>query len=149
MSQYVGLEIGLIPHVSLPRFAAGGFTEGISIAGEAGTEAIISFDPAYREANIGYWLQAGEMLGIGTSEDTETSAAGRLLTLDDFSLSEMAGGQTIIYYDFSNFTWSPTFGGASEEDDDLMAELRDHEAEFFDWLEEWLRIREEGRYCRA
>lgn len=149
VSQYVGLEIGLIPHVSLPRFAAGGFTEGISIAGEAGTEAIISFDPAYREANIGYWLQAGEMLGLGTSEDTATSAAGKLLTLDDFSLSEMAGGQTIIYYDFSGFTWSPTFGGTSEEDDDLMAELRDHEAEFFDWLEEWLRIREEGRYCRA
>lgn len=149
VSQYVGLEIGLIPHVSLPRFAAGGFTEGISIAGEAGTEAIISFDPAYREANIGYWLQAGEMLGLGTSEDTATSAAGRLLTLDDFSLSEMAGGQTIIYYDFSDFTWSPTFGGTGEEDEDLMAELRDHEAEFFDWLEEWLRIREEGRYCRA
>ena len=149
VSQYVGLEIGLIPHVSLPRFAAGGFTEGISIAGEAGTEAIISFDPAYREANIGYWLQAGEMLGLGTSEDTATSAAGRLLTLDDFSLSEMAGGQTIIYYDFSNFTWSPSFGGVSEEDEDLMAELKDHEAEFFDWLEEWLRIREEGRYCRA
>lgn len=149
VSQYVGLEIGLIPHVSLPRFAAGGFTEGISIAGEAGTEAIISFDPAYREANIGYWLQAGEMLGLGTSEDTATSAAGRLLTLDDFSLSEMAGGQTIIYYDFSGFTWSPTFGGTSEEDEDLMAELKDHEAEFFDWLEEWLRIREEGRYCRV
>lgn len=149
VAEYVGLEIGLIPHVSLPRFAAGGFTEGISIAGEAGTEAIISFDPAYREANIGYWLQAGEMLGLGTSEETATSAAGRLLTLDDFSLSEMAGGQTIIYYDFSGFTWSPTFGGASEEDEDLMAELRDHEAEFFDWLEEWLRIREEGRYCRA
>lgn len=149
VSQYVGLEIGLIPHVSLPRFAAGGFTEGISIAGEAGTEAIISFDPAYREQNIGYWLQAGEMLGLGTSEDTATSAAGKLLTLDDFSLSEMAGGQTIIYYDFSGFTWSPTFGGTGEEDDDLMAELRDHEAEFFDWLEEWLRIREEGRYCRA
>ena len=149
VSQYVGLEIGLIPHVSLPRFSAGGFTEGISIAGEAGTEAIISFDPAYREANIGYWLQAGEMLGLGTSEDTATSAAGRLLTLDDFSLSEMAGGQTIIYYDFSGFTWSPTFGGTGEEDEDLMAELRDHEAEFFDWLEEWLRIREEGRYCRA
>lgn len=149
VSKYVGLEIGVIPHVSLPRFAEGGFTEGISIAGEAGTEAIISFDPAYREQNIAYWLQAGEMLGLGTTEDTTTSAAGKLLTLDDFSLSEMAGGQTVIYYDFSGFTWSPTFGGASEENDDLMAELKDHEAEFFDWLEEWLRIREEGRYCRA
>lgn len=149
VSQYVGLEIGLIPHVSLPRFAAGGFTEGISIAGEAGTEAIISFDPAYREANIGYWMEAGRRLGIDT-EDSQTGQAGKLLALDDFSLSEMSSGQTIIYYDFSGFTWSPTFGATSDEDDaDLMAELKDHEAEFFDWLEEWLKVREEGRFCHA
>lgn len=149
VSKYVGLEIGLIPHVSLPRFAEGGFTEGISIAGEAGTEAIISFDPAYREANIGYWMEAGRRLGIET-EDSQTSQAGKLLALDDFSLSEMSSGQTIIYYDFSGFTWSPTFGVTGDEDDtDLMAELKDHEAEFFDWLEEWLKVREEGRFCHA
>lgn len=149
VSKYVGLEIGLIPHVSLPRFAEGGFTEGISIAGEAGTEAIISFDPAYREANIGYWMEAGRRLGIET-EDSQTSQAGKLLALDDFSLSEMSSGQTIIYYDFSGFTWSPIFGVTGDEDDtDLMAELKDHEAEFFDWLEEWLKVREEGRFCHA
>ena len=149
VSKYVGLEIGLIPHVSLPRFAEGGFTEGISIAGEAGTEAIISFDPAYREANIGYWMEAGRRLGIET-EDSQTSQAGKLLALDDFSLSEMSSGQTIIYYDFSGFTWSPTFGVTGDEDDtDLMAELKDHEAEFFDWLEEWLKVREEGRFCHT
>lgn len=145
VSKYVGLEIGLIDHVSLPRLASGGFTEGISIAGEAGTEAVISFDPAFRRENIEYWLKAGEMLGIGNNDTIST--AGRLLTLDDFSLGDMAGGTTYIYYDFSGFTWSPTFGGmGSKEDEDLMDELRDHEAEFFDWLEEWLRVREEGRY---
>ena len=32
----------------LPTFATGGFTDGVSIAGEAGTEAIISFDSRYR-----------------------------------------------------------------------------------------------------
>lgn len=148
VSKYVGLEIGLIPHVSLPRFAEGGFTEGISIAGEAGTEAIISFDPAFRKQNIEYWLQAGEMLGIG--EGNTVNTAGKLLTLDDFSLNDMAGGTTIIYYDFSGFTWSPTFGDlGSGDDEDLMDKLRDHEAEFFDWLEEWLRVREEGRYCNV
>ena len=88
------------------------------------------------------------MLGIG--EGNTVNTAGKLLTLDDFSLNDMAGGTTIIYYDFSGFTWSPTFGDlGSNDDEDLMDKLRDHEAEFFDWLEEWLRVREEGRYCNV
>lgn len=49
----------------VPKLAAGGFTNGISIAGEAGREAVISFDPAYRANNISTWLKAGEMLGVG------------------------------------------------------------------------------------
>ena len=44
-----------IPTIQLPQLAAGGFTEGVSIAGEAGTEAVISFASAYRDENIGYW----------------------------------------------------------------------------------------------
>ena len=43
------------PIPEIPTFATGGFTNGVSIAGEAGTEAIISFDPAYRSANLSYW----------------------------------------------------------------------------------------------
>ncbi len=50
---------------SVPQLAAGGFTNGLSIAGEAGREAVISFDPAYRANNISTWLKAGEMLGVG------------------------------------------------------------------------------------
>lgn len=46
------------------KFAKGGFTHGPSIAGEAGTEAVISFLPSVRSANIAYWLQAGQMLGV-------------------------------------------------------------------------------------
>lgn len=51
--------------------AAGGFTSGVTIAGEAGTEAVISFDPAYRAANIAYWARAGQLLGAldGSSLD--------------------------------------------------------------------------------
>lgn len=47
--------------------AKGGFTNGITIAGEDKrypVEAVISFNPAYRDANIRYWEQAGEMLGM-------------------------------------------------------------------------------------
>ena len=50
--------------VALPQFANGGFTNGPSLAGEAGTEAIISFRRSQREQNIDTWMQAGKMLGI-------------------------------------------------------------------------------------
>jgi len=48
----------------LPMFASGGFTNGMSIAGEAGKEAIISFDPSHRDENVGYWAAAGQLLGL-------------------------------------------------------------------------------------
>lgn len=35
---------------NIPMLATGGFTEGITIAGEAGTEAVISFDRSVRAA---------------------------------------------------------------------------------------------------
>ncbi len=51
----------------IPLLAKGGFTKGVSIAGEAGTEAVISFDPAYRSKNIDTWLKAGDLLGVASS----------------------------------------------------------------------------------
>jgi TP901 family phage tail tape measure protein len=51
-------------------YAHGGFTNGPSVAGEDPnypTEAVISFDPAYREENIGYLKAAAEMLGMGST----------------------------------------------------------------------------------
>ena len=62
-----GINIPLIPMITLPKFATGGFTDGVSIAGEAGMEAIISFDKAYRNKNIGIWEKAGQMLGVSSS----------------------------------------------------------------------------------
>lgn len=49
----------------MPMLAKGGFTNGPSIAGEAGTEAVISFQKGVRSQNIDTWLRAGEMLGVG------------------------------------------------------------------------------------
>ena len=136
----------------IPRLATGGFTEGLSFAGEAGMEAVISFDPAYRKENIGYWERAGQLLGVYDNNPYQSegywAAAGRLLSIDDFSLSEMAGGQTVIYYDFSGLTWSPQFASGGM-DEDFMAKIKAHEAEFFDWLEEFVRVREEGQFCRV
>ena len=133
---------------TIPQLARGGFTNGVSIAGEAGTEAVISFDPAYRAENIRLWSQAGAMLGAYDQPKTGvTATAARLLSLDDFSLGSLAAGGIVIYNDFSGFTWSPqiqTAGG--DQSTDLMAELRAHEAEFFDWLEDFARAREEAVY---
>lgn len=136
----------------IPMLAEGGFTDGVSIAGEAGMEAVISFDSAYREKNIGIWEKAGQLLGVLGNEEQSagfTSKAGELLTLDDFSLGSLADGtNVVIYYDFSNFTWSPKIeaNGAGDEDD-LMARLKAHEAEFFDWLEEFIQMREVAQYA--
>lgn len=115
----------------IPAFASGGFTDGVSIAGEAGKEAVISFDPAHRDENVGYW-----------------AAAGKLLGLDDFSLAGMTES-TVIIYDFSGFNYNPTIEADDGTDtSDLMAHLKQHELEFFDWLERWLARREVGNFAR-
>lgn len=60
-----GKQFGFnLTEVTLPKFADGGFTNGPSLAGEAGTEAIISFRRSQREQNIDTWMQAGKMLGV-------------------------------------------------------------------------------------
>ena len=139
---------------TIPMLATGGFTDGVSIAGEAGMEAVISFDKRYHNENVAIWEKAGQMLGtIGTSAGGGaglTSTAGKLLTLDDFSLGSLANdASTVIYYDFSGFTWSPQIqtGNTGDDTDDFMAQLRAHEAEFFDWLEEFIQMREVAQYA--
>lgn len=139
---------------TIPMLASGGFTDGVSIAGEAGMEAVISFDKRYHSENVAIWEKAGQMLGtLGTSAGEGaglTSTAGKLLTLDDFSLGSLANdASTVIYYDFSGFTWSPQIqtGNTGDDTDDFMAQLRAHEAEFFDWLEEFIQMREVAQYA--
>lgn len=141
-----------IPTISY--LATGGFTDGISIAGEAGTEAVISFDRAYRADNIGYWKEAGRMLGVLDSngimktDQSQSSLAGELLTLDDFSLSDLATQNQTIIYDFSGMSYSPTIQANGNADEaSLMEQLRENEADFIDWLESWLRRREVTAYA--
>ena len=66
-----GINIPLIP-----MLAKGGFTDGVSIAGEEGTEAVISFNPAYRSKNIETWQKAGELLGIAPSKSISNNIHG-------------------------------------------------------------------------
>lgn len=130
-------------------FGASGNT--LLAGGEAGAEAILplkvlweKMEQILRRILSGY-NAAGEPVGEGL-----TSKAGQLLALDNFSLGSLANGtNVVIYYDFSNFTWSPQIqnNGKSDDEDDLMARLRAHEAEFFDWLEEFVQMREVAQYA--
>lgn len=130
-------------------FGASGNT--LMAGGESGAEAILplkvlweKMEAILRRILSGY-NAAGEPTGQGL-----TSKAGQLLALDNFSLGSLANNtNVVIYYDFSNFTWSPQIhnDGKSDDEDDLMARLRAHEAEFFDWLEEFIQMREVAQYA--
>lgn len=63
-----------IPHI--PQLAKGGWTTGPSIAGEAGMEAVISFQRSARRENIALWQQAGKMLGVKEWELATIDGAG-------------------------------------------------------------------------
>lgn len=112
----------------LPKFATGGFTTGPSIAGEAGTEAVISFDPAHRDENLSYWARAGRLLGA-TANDL------------DFSLSGSSSGGTTI--DFGGVTFAPNIQVSGNADKQTIMEAIEAEyPEFVDLLD---RLIEERR----
>lgn len=114
----------------LPMLATGGFTNGVSIAGEAGTEAVISFDPSYREQNLSYWAQAGRMLDADES---------------DFSLGGSGGGTSI---DMGGVTFAPNITVTGHADKESIMEAIEAEyPEFIDMLEQWLF--ERGRVVYA
>lgn len=117
--------------------------------GEAGAEAVLPLSVLWdKMEDILRRILSDKDTG-GTSDAGLTSKAGELLTLDNFSLGSLANNtSTVIYYDFSNFTWSPHIqtGGTGDDEDDFMAKLRAHEAEFFDWLEEFVQMREVALY---
>lgn len=119
-------------------YATGGFTSGPSIAGEDPrypTEAVISFNPAYRAQNLSYWARAGEMLGA----------------MDEGSYEPIsAGSGTSVVYDLSGLSFSPKIEIQGNTDEDaLIRKLRDLEPEFIDFVLEALARREGGTYVTA
>ncbi len=114
----------------MPYLAKGGFTNGVSIAGEAGTEAVISFDPAARQENLSYWAKAGKMLGVNsTAVDTVAKSAQ----------PKGVAGRNIV------FSPNVTIQGNADYDTVLQA-LRDNEDEFMDLLEEFFERKEAVAY---
>lgn len=109
----------------IPMLAKGGFTTGPSIAGEAGTEAVISFQRSARANNIATWAKAGQMLGVQNQPVRLESFDG-----NGGGLPGTGGGMPGI-------TYAPTIviqGNANREDVD--AALRESETRFAEWMEE-------------
>lgn len=125
---------------AIASYATGGFTDGVSIAGEDPsypTEAVISFNPAYRSANLAYWAQAGQMLGAVSNDTNTDSLFG-------------GSGSTSVVYDISGLSFSPqiTVNGDADENE-LIRKLKELEPEFVDFVLAAIARREEGAYVTA
>ena len=150
-----------VPHFGISWYKDGGILTRPTIfgaagnnllaGGEAGAEAVVPLATLWDklETMITSVFNTASTTD-GSSGEGLTSTAGRLLTLDDFSLGSLAdSGGVVVYYDFSGFTWSPQIQteGTGDDADDFMAKLKAHEAEFFDWLEEFIKMREVAQYA--
>lgn len=150
-----------VPHFGISWYKDGGILTRPTIfgaagnnllaGGEAGAEAVVPLATLWDklETMITSVFNTASTT-VGSSGEGLTSTAGRLLTLDDFSLGSLAdSGGVVVYYDFSGFTWSPQIQteGTGDDADDFMAKLKAHEAEFFDWLEEFIKMREVAQYA--
>jgi phage-related protein len=117
----------------IPYLAKGGFTNGPSIAGEAGTEAVISFASGVRNQNIATWAQAGQMLGIDALErPSEVSLAD----IGDYGVS--SGGAV---------TFSPQITINGNADDAVMDRaILKMQSEFETWYRNMKRREARTRY---
>lgn len=122
-----------VPTTQVKWYASGGFTDGLSIAGEDGMEAVLSFDPAYRSQNLSYWAKAGQLLGVDS-------------TIIDLLTGKAASGNT-TEISLGGVSFSPNIsinGNATKED--VIAAIREEEPEFFDLLDRYLMMKGRESY---
>ncbi len=137
---------------TMPMLAKGGFTDGVSIAGEAGTEAVISFDPSVRSANIANWQKAGQMLGVDPVQAASVAGAGSLTTdrvevADIGGSSPAPGGTTTV--GGGNFTFSPKITIQGNADYNVMMNaMTDAKDQFEQWFNEMMRKQQRTAYAR-
>ena len=129
---------------NIPMLAAGGFTTGPSIAGEAGQEAVISFDPAYRAQNIGYLQEAAARLGVA-DDMTVNYYADQLAAL---GVDRLTPTSTSITYNLGGLVFSPTVtvAGGDTSKDSIIEQLRNYHGELLELIEELLQEKEAGSY---
>lgn len=137
---------------TIPMLAKGGFTDGVSIAGEAGTEAVISFDPSVRSANIANWQKAGQMLGVDPVQAASVAGAGSLTTervevADIGGGSPAPGGTTTV--GGGSFTFSPKITIQGNADYNVMMNaMTDAKEQFEQWFNEMMRKQQRTAYAR-
>lgn len=120
----------------IPMLAEGGFTNGPSIAGEKGMEAVISFMPSAREQNIANWQQAGQMLGVDSMQ-----AGAALRNIPEGA--SLGGGTNPA----PSVTFAPNItinGNASRED--VEQAVTDSFEQFKQYMERWQRTQARTSY---
>ena len=136
----------------IPMLAKGGFTDGVSIAGEAGTEAVISFDPSVRSANIANWQKAGQMLGVDPVQAASVAGAGSLTT-DRVEVADIGGGSPApggtTAVGGGSFTFSPNITIQGNADYSVMMNaMTDAKEQFEQWFNEMMRKQQRTAYAR-
>ena len=136
----------------IPMLAKGGFTDGVSIAGEAGTEAVISFDPSVRSANIANWQKAGQMLGVDPVQAASVAGAGSLTT-DRVEVADIGGGSPApggtTAVGGGSFTFSPKITIQGNADYNVMMNaMTDAKDQFEQWFNEMMRKQQRTAYAR-
>lgn len=136
----------------IPMLAKGGFTDGVSIAGEAGTEAVISFDPSVRSANIANWQKAGQMLGVDPVQAASVAGAGSLTT-DRVEVADIGGGSPApggtTAVGGGSFTFAPNITIQGNADYSvMMTAMTDAKDQFEQWFNEMMRKQQRTAYAR-
>lgn len=136
----------------IPMLAKGGFTDGVSIAGEAGTEAVISFDPSVRSANIANWQKAGQMLGVDPVQAASVAGAGNLTT-DRVEVADIGGGSPAhggtTAVGGGSFTFAPNITIQGNADYNVMMNaMTDAKEQFEQWFNEMMRKQQRTAYAR-
>ena len=137
---------------TIPMLAKGGFTDGVSIAGEAGTEAVISFDPSVRSANIANWQKAGQMLGVDPVQAASVAGAGSLTT-DRVEVADIGGGSPThggtTAVGGGSFTFAPNITIQGNADYNVMMNaMTDAKDQFEQWFNEMMRKQQRTAYAR-
>ena len=137
----------------IPMLAAGGFTNGVSIAGEAGQEAVISFNRLYRDENIGYLAEAAQRLGVSVVDRKGELGLSNYAGLIEGKLSAIGGGlmasQSVsTTYNLGGITFAPTVtvSGGSETKANIVEQLKNYQGDLLDLIEDLLRAKEAGAY---
>lgn len=152
--------------------AKGGFTRGVTIAGEDPrypVEAVLSFNPKYRDQNIAYWAKAGRMLGATAADMNKATASysgampgtneaysarvGRSLSAPTANPISIASpvNRNRNTVNMGGISFSPTVkvetkNGEKMKPETIIKALRDFEPEFIDFVMQALAAREEGAY---